>query len=135
MPKPAGAWRRFAALFYDGMILFAILLIATAILLPFSGNTAIKPHNHIYQLYLLAIWFGFYALFCLKKGQTIGMLAWGIRLQSTQGERVKFWQVLIRFCCAFPAYLLFGLGFFWLFTNRKRQTWQGLISKTKVVLT
>ncbi|MCW5589055.1 MAG: RDD family protein [Legionellales bacterium] len=134
MTTPAGAWRRFAAMFYDGMVLFALLLVATAILMPFVGNVAIAPHHIMYQLYLLLIWFSFYAWFWCHKGQTLGMLAWGIQLVSDDDNKITFRQALIRFVTAFPAWLCVGMGFFWLFFNPDRKTWQDYLSHTRIVI-
>ena len=54
-PGPVGLPRRLAAVAYDAFLLFALLFVATALLLPFSGGQAISSSNGLYPLYLLAV--------------------------------------------------------------------------------
>lgn len=81
--RPASLWRRAAALFYDSLFVFAVLMLATLILLPFHGGQAMPqtgPLAWAYQVYLVA-WVGaYFSLFWCLGGQTPGMKVWHIRV-------------------------------------------------------
>lgn len=132
--KPAGILRRLAAILYDSLIVGALLLVATAILLPFMHGNAISPHNLIYKVYLLAVSFAYFGLCWLKGGQTIGMRAWQLKIVNRQGDAIDFEQALLRFCYAIPAFLCFGAGFFWMLVDKRRGAWHDHWSKTRLVL-
>ena len=42
-PAPAGLLRRLGGMLYDGLLLLAVLMIATALFLPLTGGEAINP--------------------------------------------------------------------------------------------
>jgi uncharacterized RDD family membrane protein YckC len=81
--RPASLWRRTAALFYDSLFVFAVLMLATLILLPLHGGQAMPqtgPLAWAYQVYLVA-WVGVYfSVFWCLGGQTPGMKVWHIRV-------------------------------------------------------
>lgn len=68
-------WRRFLAVFYDTILLFAVLFFATAMLLPFSGGEAIHSGNPFYSFYLLVCGYLYFAWQWAHSGQTLGMRA------------------------------------------------------------
>lgn len=80
---PASLWRRTAALFYDSLFVFAVLMLATLILLPLNAGQAMPqsgPLAWAYQIYLL-VWVGaYFSLFWCIGGQTPGMKVWHIRV-------------------------------------------------------
>lgn len=81
--RPASLWRRTAALFYDSLFVFAVLMLATLILLPLNGGQAMPqsgPLAWAYQVYLVA-WVGaYFSVFWCLGGQTPGMKVWHIRV-------------------------------------------------------
>lgn len=106
----AGLLRRLAALFYDALLLAAVLMIASALSLPFTGGEAVRAGNPFFSTYILLVAFFFFAWFWTHGGQTLGMRAWRLRLQQLNGSGVSWWHALLRFLSALPAWLLFGLG-------------------------
>src|SRR5690348_1842598 len=104
VPKPVSLWRRLAAACYDSLIVLALWFIGTALVMPLSRGAITPEHplvEFLYQLYLLAIGYGFFAGFWLRDGQTLGMLAWRVKLVgSRDGGRVGFRQTLIRYLAA-----------------------------------
>ena len=95
--SPAGLLRRLGAIVYDGLLLLGTLLIATALVLPFTGGAAAPSDNLLFPAYLLSVCFLFYGWFWTHGGQTLGMRAWKIRLQQPNGEPVTWRQALLRF--------------------------------------
>ncbi len=92
---PSSLFRRLGSLLYDGLLVLALLFIATAILMPFRGGQ-FQSHEWGYGVYLLLVVFLFFAWFWTRDGQTLGMRAWKIRLVSSTGgliswRRLNFW--------------------------------------------
>lgn len=135
----AGILRRIAAAFYDLLLVLALLIIATALLLPLTHGQAINsadPLAHtFYQLYLLTLVFVFNGWFWTHGGQTLGMRVWRLRLVDESGGTISWRQALIRFACAIPAWLLCMLGIFWIRFSTNRLAWQDRASGTRVILT
>ena len=130
---PPGLARRLAAIAYDCFLLVAVLILATALLMPFTGGQAIEPHNALYTAYLLAVSFGYFGWFWTHGGQTLGMRTWHMRLESV-GRRAPSWsQALGRFAGACLSWLAFGAGFLWLLVDRDRLTWHDRLSGTRLV--
>jgi len=132
-PKPAGLFKRLAALLYDSLLLLALWFIATAILLPLNGGEAFGPNNPLLTTYLLFISFFFYGWFWRHGGQTLGMRAWRLQLHNLRPGPISWWQVLLRFMVALPSGLLFGLGYLWILVDRKHLSWHDRYSETTVV--
>ena len=77
-----GFFRRCAAIFYDVLILFGVLMFAAAlVVLPLGWvyDIEIESGNILYQLYLCLVVFLFFAWFWVHGGQTLGMRAWRIK--------------------------------------------------------
>lgn len=117
---------------YDGLLLLALWMVAAAIvIIPLDG--AIAAGNTLFQVYLLLIAWLYFAI-CWRKGQTLGMKAWRIRLVADQP--VMSWiTTLVRFTVALASLLCFGLGFFWSVFHPRRATWHDLASGTFLVST
>lgn len=131
----APLWRRLLAILYDGLLLAAVLMVATAVLLPLTGGEAIpKRGNTLYQLYLLAVGTGFFALFWRHGGQTLGMRAWRLRLQGAHGP-VSWREAWLRAGAALLSWLPLGLGFAWSLIDRERLAWHDRLSGTRLVVT
>jgi uncharacterized RDD family membrane protein YckC len=131
-PQPAPIWRRLAAMLYDSFLLFAVFVLATLVLLPFTQGEAIAASNKIYPIYLFSIWLGFYAGFWVKRGQTLGMLAWHLRIEDFAGKPIGFSQALLRLLIAIPS-VLCGVGLLWGVLNRHKLTWHDYLSKSRIV--
>ncbi len=127
--------RRLAAILYDGLLLLAILFIASAIHLAISGggDASIAP-DVVRSIFIFLIAFAFFAFFWLHGGQTLGMRAWRIRLQNRGGGPITPWQVMLRFLVAIVSWLCFGLGFLWSLIDKEKLTWHDRYSMTELVV-
>lgn len=131
-PMRPGLGRRLAAIAYDVLLLVAVLFLATAALLPFSGGEAIGPNHGLYTAYLLAVSFGYFGWFWTHGGQTLGMRTWRLRLVGA-GENGATWrQALVRFVGACVSWMACGAGFLWLLVDRDRLTWHDRVSGTRI---
>ncbi len=130
--QPAGMLSRLLAMFYDSLLLFSVLLIATALALMFTRGT-LNYHNPFFRTGLFLTCFSFYSWFWLHGGQTLGMRAWRLRVQRTDGQPITIWQALLRFLVAIPALACAGLGFFWMLVDRDKMTLYDRFSESVVV--
>ncbi|MGD2112281.1 MAG: RDD family protein [Gammaproteobacteria bacterium] len=130
---PAGLLRRLVAMFYDSLLLLSALLVATAVAMLLTRGT-LSYHNPWYRTALFLIWFSFYAWFWLHGGQTLGMRAWRLRVQSVDGGPINLWQALLRFMVAIPSLALGGLGFFWMLVDPHRMTLYDRFSESVMVV-
>lgn len=147
IPPTAGPLRRLAALVYDSFLLFGILVVPLFILTAaLSHEPAIRQNDSVTHelpsiapqpvmlLYMIAVVVGFYCYFWRRSGQTLGMQAWRMRLESRTGGRVSWRQCLVRALVGFFSLICLGLGFIWSAWGQERLTWHDRASNTRVVL-
>jgi uncharacterized RDD family membrane protein YckC len=131
---PAGLLRRLAAFVYDILLLAAILFIAAFVALLFSGGEAISPGNPWYQTYLFILSFIFYAWFWTRGGQTLGMRAWRLRVESMDGGPINLGQSLLRFMAGLVTVMTAGLAMLWMLVDKDKRTLHDRFSDTRVVV-
>ena len=118
---PAGLFRRLAALLYDALLLTALLFIVTLAMLPFSGGEAILTSTrgilgHLYHVLLLGVAFAYFGICWTRGGQTLGMKAWRIRLQTIDGRPPNWPDALVRFTIGATLGIMAALGWWYLQT-------------------
>lgn len=142
---PASLGRRFAAIFYDALLCFALLLVTAFIyklvLMAFIGEARLKALSESGSLdgdpflstILLLVIFGFFAKFWTHSGQTLGMQVWGIRVQNADGSGISLLQALLRFMVSIASWLCVGLGFIWALFDKQNRSWHDLYSNSQLV--
>lgn len=139
MTASAGVLRRFGAMLYDTLLLgLAVLPITTAIFLLFT-HEAITPGGsgfveRIYQAALLLVIVLFFCVFWRWNGQTVGMLAWRLRVERNDGARLTWRDALLRLAGASVSLAALGLGYFWIWIDRDKLAWHDRWSGTRVVV-
>jgi uncharacterized RDD family membrane protein YckC len=131
--------RRLAAMFYDGLLLVAILMIATALLLPLTGGEAINAADHTwlesaYRLLLAGLVVLFFGTFWTRRGQTLGMASWRLRVEREDGSMLTWADTTKRLAAALVSWLPLGLGYLWILFDREGRAWHDRLSRTRVVL-
>jgi uncharacterized RDD family membrane protein YckC len=135
----AGVLRRFGAMLYDTLLLaLALLPITTAIFLAFT-HEAITPSGsgvveRIYQTTLLLVVVLFFGVFWTWSGQTVGMLAWRLRVERNDGTLLTWRDALLRLAGACVSLAALGLGYWWIWIDRDRLAWHDRWSGTRVVV-
>jgi len=124
--------KRLGAMFYDGLIVIALLMLATVLLLPFNHGLAIRPGNYLYSIYLITVVFSYFCFSWCRSGQTIGLRAWKLQVCSLNGGRIDILQALLRFGFAIPSLLLVGLGLWWSLIDEKQMAWHDRWSRTMI---
>lgn len=131
--RPAGLARRLMAMFYDSLLLIAVLMTVTALVVLINRGEIDYTHP-LYRALLVLVMFAFFGGFWTHGGQTLGMRSWRIQLQRREGGTPTWTRCLVRFLAAIPALLLFGAGYLWILVDRDRLAWHDRLSKTVVVL-
>ncbi len=147
--------RRMACWLYEGLLLFAVALVATLVFsVVVQMRHALDPRQWILQVFLFVVW-GVYCGWFWSKGQTLPMRTWRIAIVDRHGRRLTQGRALLRyvFCwiwvlppiAAFmsrqfvPAQLaaLFaGWIVFWAgasFLHPQRQFWHDVLAGTRLV--
>jgi uncharacterized RDD family membrane protein YckC len=135
----AGVLRRFGAMLYDLLLVLALLFVVTALFLPFTGGEAITPGEsgaleRIFQAALLLTFVLFFCVFWTRRGQTVGMLAWRLRVERSDGSLLTWRDALLRLAGACVSLAVLGLGYFWIWIDRDRLAWHDRWSGTRVVV-
>ena len=126
--------RRVAAMLYDGLLILALLFLAT---LPFIASLGGEPvegnDNRLYQLVLCVVIYGFFVGFWARSGRTLGMQSWRLQLESVDGGDIGIAAATVRFFAAILSWLPAGLGFLWSIWDKDGLAWHDRISKTRIV--
>jgi uncharacterized RDD family membrane protein YckC len=136
---PAGLWRRLFALAYDAILLFALCAIVTLLFLPLTGGSALTAAQtprleYLYRVALLAVVAGYTCYCWTHGGQTIGMLAWRLRVEREDGTALDWRLALLRLGAACVSLAAAGLGFVWLLFDPARRTWHDRWTHTRMIV-
>jgi uncharacterized RDD family membrane protein YckC len=117
--RPAGLWRRLAALLYDLLLVVALAFAATFAFLPFTNGEAILASTqgalgYVYRALLLLLAFGYFGGSWTRSGQTLGMKAWRIELVTAAGHRLRWPGALARFLLGTGISILAVIGAWYL---------------------
>lgn len=146
-PRTAHLGWRLAAIGYDLMPLVGLWmltgLLAMVVLQLATGSTDIvvadaKSHREWsywlgLRLALLLVTAGYFIVSWRRGGQTIGMRAWRLRLQSADGSPVSSKQAWLRFGVAWLSTLAAGLGFVWCLVDADRRGWHDIAAGTRLL--
>jgi len=134
---PAPLWKRLAAALYDLLPLAALMMVGTALLLPLTGGAAM-PHlgltHFAYQLFVFALIAGYYIWSWHRGGQTIGMRAWRLRVQTQSGSNPDIRTACLRFACSLVSVFAMGLGLIWALFDSRRRMWHDRWTGTEVIV-
>jgi uncharacterized RDD family membrane protein YckC len=130
---PAPLRVRLAAMIYESLLVTAVVFVASFIVLPLVGDLHAPWQRHLYQAWLVAVMFGYFAAFWLRSGQTLAMKTWRIRLVDRDGGRIGLRQAALRFALALVGILAGGAGLWWALADRDRQFFHDRIAGTRLV--
>lgn len=124
--------RRLLCVLYDGLLLAAVLLVAT---FPFVALTqALDPAvaRHLLQSYLFLV-AGFYFTVFWRKGQTLAMKTWKMRLETDAGAPPGWSRAWIRYILAWVNLILLGMGWWAALFRADRQFLQDRLAGTRLL--
>ena len=142
-PVTAGLGRRLGALIYDGVLVLALWLVITTLHLAFFQWILGQPAQAV-GASALAIWSLrgvlvaattlFFCFFWRRAGMTLGMQAWRLQVQTSNGQIPSLKQCLIRCAIGWLSLAVLGLGYWWVIIDPQRRSWPDMVSNTRTVL-
>jgi uncharacterized RDD family membrane protein YckC len=163
----AGLLRRLGAMLYDALLVIALLVAITFAFVPFLNGRVLVPDEvgllaYLYWLIELIAVLAFFLYFWTHRGQTVGMLAWRLRIEEIDGSNVRWTSALKRLLLISILLLPFFLGdwliwdewpngtqrtialvvslapvvlsYLWIPIDRDRLSWHDRWSKTRIVV-
>lgn len=133
---PPGIRRRIASMVYEALLLIGVLFFGFLVPNIVLGMFAeiLLPSGFL-SLHALLVTAAYFLWFWSRRGQTLAMRTWKIRLASVNGGPPAMDQLLLRFMLAWPSVLFFGVGIVWAVFDRDRQFLHDRLSGTRLVFT
>jgi len=128
--KTASLGRRFGAIFYDSLLVLALMFLGTLPFVAVRGGQPVDPGDIFYQVALLLIAYLFFAVFWSRFGRTLGLQSWRLRIETADGSKPGFATASLRFFAAIISWLPAGLGFWWQLWDKDGLTWHDRLSGT-----
>lgn len=128
----ASLGRRLGAMLYDGLLVFALMFLATLPFVAIRGGEPVTPGDAVYQLTMLAVAYLFYVGFWWRAGRTLGLQSWGLRVETMDGNRPGWCRASARFFAAILAWLPLGLGIWWQLWDKDGLGWHDRLSGTRL---
>lgn len=124
--------RRLASMLYEGLVVFAILLIFFLIPQAVFSGFGLQLSGQLLWAHVLILLMGYFAWFWLHGGQTLPMKTWKLRITDRNGGKVRPMQAVLRYLAAWPSILLFGVGIFWALFDGDKQFLHDRIAGTRI---
>jgi uncharacterized RDD family membrane protein YckC len=122
-------------MFYDAVILLGLLIIASAVALPFGEINKVAFKDFWFTAWLVLVVFAYLSICWKHGGMTVGMRAWKVQLVDSNHAPVNWWQCLLRFLVSLASLAALGLGFFWALWDKRNRTWHDLATGTMLIRT
>ena len=129
----AGLGRRLASMLYEGLVVFAVLLIGFWLPQALLAGMGWGFAPRFLWLHVIALLMFYFVWFWLHGGQTLPMKTWKLRIVNADGSRLRPLQAVLRYLAAWPCVLLFGIGILWALLDRDRQFLHDRIAGTRIV--
>ena len=118
---------------YDGVILFGLLILGSAVALPFGSVNKVALRDFWFTLWLLIVCFAYLGSCWRYGGMTVGMRAWKIKLVGDETPTLSWPGCLLRFLVGLFSLAIFGLGIFWALVDKKKRGWHDLAARTVLI--
>ncbi len=129
-PRPAGLLRRLGAMLYDAMIVLALWLLTLFIGVALHNGAVVGP---LVRTILFVELFSFFAYFWVSRGQTIGMLAWDLHVETNDGTADATGAGVAALHRRDVVLAALGIGYLWIYVDPDRRAWPDMLSGTNVV--
>lgn len=115
---------------YDALLVLALWMFTLFPLVAVANDAVAGP---AVRTVLFLEMYGFFAWFWVRRGQTLGMLAWHLQVRDTGGGPITLTQATLRFLAALPSFACLGLGYLWILVDPARRSWSDMLSSSRVV--
>ncbi len=133
-----GFIRRTMVVVYDLLIFTAITMATLALIVivamlasdnQLQQNQQTLYNNPLITLAIIATTYWYYGYSLVKKGQTLGMMAWHVKIVGLDGKPATWQQAAVRYALS-----LAGVANIIMFFNPERRGWQDIASQTLQLL-
>jgi uncharacterized RDD family membrane protein YckC len=101
----AGLRRRLAAMLYEGVILFGVLMVAGLVYSPIAQQRHALQGRHGLQAFVFLVLAAYFIGFWSHGGQTIAAKTWQVRVITQEGTPLTLWRACARFLLAWLWFL------------------------------
>ena len=98
--RPPSLWRRLACMVYEGMILFAVVMVGGYLYSSLTQQRHALQGTTGLQAFMFVVLGIYFVGFWSRSGQTLPMKTWHLRLVRRDGAPVPQWQALLRYLLA-----------------------------------
>ena len=125
-------FRRLASIFYDGVLVVAIVIITS---LPFYSFNVAESFllKLTMQLYFYLIIQYFFVWFWVNSTATLGMKSWKIKIVDINGNNISYKKAIVRFNVSILSISIFGLGFLISLFRKDKKCLHDIISRTQLI--
>lgn len=124
--------RRLGAMLYDGLLVIALMFMATIPFIAIRAGEPVESGSLAYQAAMLATAWAFFAGFWTYRGRTLGLQSWRLQVETMSGERPSLVTATIRFFAAILSILPLGLGIWWQLFDKDGLAWHDRLSGTRL---
>ena len=131
--RTPGYFRLLASLFYEALLVLALLFVSTFVFVLLFGEATQAPIRYFLQAYL---WMaaGCYFIWCWSRGRTLAMQAWKLRLVDKNGALVSPGIAMRRYLLASMGLLALGIGFLWALFDHERRYLHDRLLGTRLIM-
>lgn len=129
---PAGLARRAMAMFYDALAVIALWMLATAVIVPFADPQPRALRDPVFTAWLVLVWFAYLA-WCWRRGMTLGLRAWKLRIRNERPGPITLAQCAVRFAVSLVSTAVLLAGFWSAWLDPARRCWHDSASGTRIV--
>jgi uncharacterized RDD family membrane protein YckC len=122
--RSAGALRQLGSAVYDGLLIGAVLMVATFIVLRLLGSDPMTSKVGmlglaLHRAVLLTALAAYFGHGWTRRGQTLGMKAWKIVIIRRDGQPMRWRSAFLRLAAAAPLWLVAFTGMIWYMPSRQ----------------
>jgi len=104
-PATAGLGRRVAALVYEGVLLFGVVMVAGWLYSSLTQQRHALQGKVGLQAFLFVVLAIYFVWFWTHGGQTVAMKTWRLRVETVDGRPLTQWRALARYVLAWLWFL------------------------------
>jgi uncharacterized RDD family membrane protein YckC len=125
--------RRLICMVYEALLSCGVIFLASLLFLGASDGTQSGWLRHAFQAYLFLVIGLYFTVSWLRRGQTLAMKTWKLRLVGANGARITPRQAITRYLCAWPCLALCGVGLLYAAFDRDRQFLHDRLAGTRII--
>lgn len=133
MHPPAALGRRYLSLFYEALLLAAVVWAAAFLYSAVEQSFKLVHVRPLFQVYLASVVGIYFVTQWVRGGQTLAMKAWRLRVERHDGKALIPAQAVARYAIALTGTLALGLTFLWPLVDRDRAFLHDRLARTRIV--